>query len=460
MNQFVLPQYFIVLWIPYFLILFHFYNKQNILAIIILMCAGLLNYRLPLIAGMDARVFDVGLLFCFSVDLVKMSILGGRHENCDRIIRAGIILYYLLFLVSVIVATFDTLPNKIYAAIDTSLLFFLTIKCIRSKKDVNNLLKGIIFSVSLVAVLGIVGFLVDDPWFGTMSGDKEELVAIRMDKSQSFGKKFSNYTMAQSGRAWFRVAIVSTTESPNALGVVLVFNLYILLYLWFRSKKNIYKMLIFGLILLSSITLIMTAALTAIIAGAFGLFIFIILSLRLREFYFNPRKYILIVLLLITTFFVLAQNRNISETVTNKFSEVKSVYDFVNANDRIVRWNNSISKMTPQMLVIGIGKQGAEGTQGTHNNYLTIIYIGGIWALLAFGILLLRSIRNSLNTYDKLLGHCLFIALIMYTITGMTYQHAFSLSRGVIFWPIIAILASPIAVDRLQHKNALGAAVN
>lgn len=459
MHQSVLPQYFTVLWIPYILILFHFYNKQNIWAIIILICAGLLNYKLPLFFGLEGRLFDVGLLFCFSVDFMKLCIFGQRRRYHDHIISRGIIIYYLLFLVSIIIVKYDSIPNKVYAVIDTSLLFFLTIKCIHRRKDVNNLLKGIVFSASLVAAIGVIGFLVDDPWFGTMSGDQEDIVIARMDKDLSFAEKYSVFHEQVKGRTKYRAFIVSTTESASALGVVMLFNLFILLFLWFRSKKKKYRMLILGLIVLSGITLIMTAARTAIFAGAFGFLLLIFISIRFRKFNISFRKYIFIVAILITTFYVLSQNKNISEATTNKILEIKSVYDFISANNRITRWNYAVSQMTPQMLIVGIGKKGAEGTsgtRGTHNNYLMIIYIGGVWALIAFSVFLLRALRNSLHTYDRLLGLCLLITLIMYAITGMTYQHAFSLSRGMVFWPIMAILASPFAVDGLRYKNALG----
>lgn len=448
MNQSVLPQYFAVLWIPYVLILFYFYNKQNIGAIIILICVGLLNYRLPMIFGLNGRLFEIGLLFCFLLDFMKLIIFGQRPRYHDHIISRTIIIYYLLFLVSALFAKYTSLPNKVYATIDTSLLFFLTIKCIHSRKDVNNLLKGIVFSVSLVAAIGIMGYLVDDPWFGTMSGDNEAIVEARMNKDLSFADKFSLSTELAKGRTWYRKVIVSTTESPNALGVILIFNLFILFYLWFRSKKQKYKVLILGLIVLSVTTLIMTGARTAIIAGVFG---FLLLSIRFRKFNIRFRQYVFIVLLLITTLYVLSQNKSIIESTTNKFLQIKSVYDFINAGNRIRRWDYAVSQMTLEMLIIGTGKAGAEGTTGAHNTYLMIIYAGGAWALLAFSIFLLRALRNSLHTYDRFLGLCLFIALIMYAITGITYEHALSLSRGMIFWPIIAILASPVVVDGLPN---------
>ena len=420
------------------------------------MCAGLLNYRLPLFAGLDGRLFDMGLLFCLLVDLMKLSILGKLHRHHDKIISKGIIVYYLLFLVSVIVAKYDSLPNKVYAAIDTSLLFFLTIKCIHRRKDVDNLLKGIVLGASLIAVIGVIGYLVDDPWFGTMSGDKEDIVLAQMNKDLSFGEKYSVFHERIKGKARYRAIIGSTTESASALAVIMLFNLCILLYFWFRSKKQKYKMFILGLIVLSGATLIMTTARTAIIAGAFGLLLLIFRNINYRKLHINFRNNIFIVVILITTFYMLSQNKNISGAAYNKFLQITSVEDFFDANKRIQRWNYATSQMTPRMMIIGTGKKGAEGTSGTHNNYLMIIYIGGFWALLAFSIYFLRALRNSFHTYDRLLGVYLSIALIMYAITGMTYEHAFSLSRGMIFWPIMAILASPVAVDGLRYKNALG----
>ena len=151
-----MAQFWAVLWIPYLLLLLSLYARRSVLAPILLLCSGALWYRLPLFAGLDGRLFHIGVLCCIGLSVLEGIQAPPRRWKADPFLYKAVFFYFLFVLFSVGVGEYDRLPTKIYAAIDFCLLFFICNRCVSGMRDARRLLAGVLLAVGLMGGLGII----------------------------------------------------------------------------------------------------------------------------------------------------------------------------------------------------------------------------------------------------------------------------------------------------------------
>ncbi|MCP4602705.1 MAG: O-antigen ligase family protein [Proteobacteria bacterium] len=390
-------------------------------------------------------MFHVGLLCCLGIGVLEGLLSPRRRKRpIDRTIRNAVFVYYAFIFLSVGLADYDRLPTKIYTLLDYSLLFFLCLHCVKERKDAMTLLKGTIFAGVLMGALGVIGYALDDPWWGQMVHDDKGAQLARVDSSLSYGEKW-DIAMEHNKKmeiVKLRTRVKSTAGSPNDLGTMLVMVFPLLMFFWFRTKSKRYKPLLAGLFAIVIIGVILTGSRTAFVAGAAAFFIMAVGLIRTRRVKVSAFQYVIVIALVVSLAAVVGRSQYFGRFTQQRLSAVSDLENFLEVEGRMSRWKYAVENLDPTYLVIGCGYPGASGRKGSHNTYLSTIYKAGIWACLAFCICLLRTMRNTLRLEDRLMGISFFAILVTFALSGITQESTMAIGPGYIFWPVAAILAN------------------
>ena len=440
-----MPQYYAIFWIPFLALLCHLYMRRSVWAIVILLCLAALYYRLPILSGLEGRMFHVGLLCCLGIGMLEGLLSPRRRRRpIDRIIWKAVLVYYAFIFLSVALAAYDRLPTKIYTLLDYSLLFFVCLRCVKDKKDVMTLLKGTIFAVFLMGAIGVIGYALDDPWWGQMVHDDKGAQLARQDPSLSYGEKWRVAAELNKEQRIVkrRTRVKSTASSPNDLGTTMVLTLPLLMFFWFKTKSPRHKLLLLGLLVLVITNIILTSSRTAFVTGAATFFIMAVGLACLKRIKIGIFQYVVVIGLMAVLVVVVARSQYFGRFTQERVAAVSDLASLIDAEGRLSRWKYAVEHLGPSYLVIGRGHPGAPGAKGSHNTYVSTIYKAGLWACLAFCICLLRAIRNAMRLEDRLMGISFFAILVAFALSGITQESTMSIGPGYVFWPVAAILAN------------------
>lgn len=428
---------YVGMWVLYFFVLYKLFRKKSIYAPIFLLCCGALKYKLPLLFGFEARLFQAGILFCLGLSMLDY-VIRPKSKHYDRLIWYGILIYYVLMLFSVLLrGKFDRLPTMIYVMINQSLLFFVTIQCIKDERDAQTLLKGVFFAVCLMGALGVIGYLVNDPWWGQQVYDNPKILEARNPSLP--------YEMQVRLSGQWEGRVSSTASNANALGATMVMCFPIGIYLWFSAGSFRGKLLIAGALGILVSSLFLSGSRTAFVAGSIMFLTLTVSLMHDKKRKIGLPKYLFGIGVAIFIILIVAFNSYLSSHTYQRFARIQSISDFYDAGNRTVRWKREISRLDKTYLLIGRGVPGSQGAKGAHSNYIGIIYAGGFFALVAFLVFFVRALRNSLRLEDRLMGLCFFALLIGYAINSITQESAFHHGPGFVFWPVIAVLATCVS---------------
>jgi|GEM_PF-5350844 len=434
---------YVEMWLLYFFVLYKLFKKKSIYAPIFLLCCAALNYRLPLFFGYEGRLFEAGLVFCISISIADYLFKRKEKKKYDRLIWKGVFIYYLLILASVLTrGNFDRVPTMIYVMIDQSFVFFITIQCLKDKKDLMTLLKGLTFAACLIGIIALVGYAVNDPWWGQHVYDNSKIMDAR--------DPYLPYKTQVRLSGQYEGRVTSTASNANALGATMAMCFPIAAFLLYRSRgpREIALMAIALAIIV--ISFFLASSRSAFIAGIIGLLLLISgIIFHKRHKRWSGRK---IVTLLIMFFVVLgiSSSAYFSGQMYHRLASIHSAADILDAGDRAVRWHRELSNLDLFYFIIGRGVPGSEGYGGAHSNYLGIVYAGGLFALIGFLVVFLRAIKNALRMEDRFMGFCLFVSLSIFGIDGITQESCFHHGPAFVFWSIVAILAAYVFREKSQ----------
>ena len=433
-----MPTLYPILWIPYLCLLYFLYKKKSIYAVILLLCFGALNYRLPLHFGFEGKLFHAGVLFCLVLSMLDFSVRPS-HGKYDHIIWFAVLAYFLFIFISVLFAKYDRLPTKIYSMVDQSLLFFVTIKCIKDKKDVNTLFKGVIFAVCIMAGLGLIGYAVNDPWWGQQVYDDPMVMEAR-------NPSLPYHVQVRLFGQW-EGRVASTASNANALGATMILAFPIAIYLWFSAKSLVEKLIVSGGMAILIATVGLSGSLTAVFSGivvSFVLFIGLLGVKKGRVSFFDYVFGVTVSLLIVLS---VATSDYFTAGTVQRLKRTQNITDFLELGNRIFLWKEAVTELDVTFLAVGRGRPGPAWRKGAHSNYLGIIYKGGLWAFVAFGVFFLRAIQNALRLQDRLMAICFSLSLIAYALCSITQESAVHNGPGYVFWPVIAILSNRVAMQ-------------
>jgi len=423
--------------------------------VILLVWVGLLDYQLPTISGARPCIWVLGALFCAGLPVARSS-RGqvGSHNGvtCDRRICCAVWVYFILIYFSrFLTHARYGLAEEALRAIDYSLLFILAVRCIRTERDVVTLLKGLVLGTFLMAAVGLMGYVENDPWWGHTIYDGTTEMRARAMAGTSFTEKIQAQIWLEKGRDVSEIGARArfTADSPNDLATTMLLAFPILAYFWPKARNLVHKPAIVAIIFLLTASIFLAASRTGIIAGCLMLLFLFLAMFRLRLIR-KPQSLVVITLTLAVVgslcFF-----SPITDTAKARIKKIENTRDLVAGHGRVAKWKRHLQGLTPSLLIIGTGSVGAEEGQA-HMNYLSTVYRGGFWALIAFFACLFGSMRNALKLHGRLMGLCLFTSLLTFAVCGIALDSSAAKGPNFIFWPIVAILAKSRKVHVARRR--------
>jgi hypothetical protein len=441
-----MSNWFALIWIPYLVVLALLFAKRSVWVPVVLVWVGVLNYRLPIVPGFDTSLFLVGVLVCLSMFLADAAMSRVRIEvsPVGRTIFWATLIYAILIFVSVMVFSKDTYaPKRIQSSLDFSLLFFVTLPCLKSMADVRTLLQGLVVGVFLMSLIGVIGYLLDNPWWGHTIYDDQSILMVRDLPGLTYGQKLQLQIEISRGKFSAFQRMRATTSDPNSLSTTIMLAVPFMLYYWFyRPKLKTRLQIAAGLVIMMTCVYLaasrtgMLSVLICLAVMAWGLS-----RLRRLSWLQMMTSFGVILVLVVIASFI----GDVGTVAYERTSEIEGTQDVIDAHGRMERWRHHLKNVELRMLFIGDGSSGARSGGGSnlaHMDYLTILYRAGLWALVCYIIILVRSFRSAREASDALLAWALQAAIIAYAIVGITQQSSMARGPGYLFWPLIAILAS------------------
>lgn len=447
-----MPTYFAIIWVPYLFLLYNLIKRRSVYAPILIICVGMLNYKLPVyfVSGVEPAMWYVGILFCISITLAQISIqkrypFSNQIKN-DSVLTKVVLAYAILVFLSVMIASDLSLIKKATFSVDVALLFIIIIQCLKTEKDILLLLKGIVFGVFLMAAIGMIGITLDDPFWGhAVSQDETEIIEVRAIPNLTYKQRLYYQTLYSRDITLDELSLRPrfTSSSPNDMAAVMLLTIPLVVFLYFKFKNIIFRRLIW----ISSICLFIACVLLSGSRTIFivGILILPIFFLRLFLFRYIGKFGLLSIMMIMLISSISMFSGDIGSVSRARISALKTVADVIDANGRLHRWKNNLQGMSPSVFILGNGQTGMmvsdDKAAQSHMNYISIIYRGGFIALFAFLICLFKSMKNSLAMNDKFMGHCIFTSLLIYALAGITLDINLSIGPPFIFWALVAILA-------------------
>jgi hypothetical protein len=453
-----MSDWFAILWLPYLTVIGVLFVKRNVWAPIILVWVGVLNYRLPIIPGYDTSLFLVGVLLCLGIFLADMTIsrVVFQVSPAGRPIFWATFFYAILVFVSVMVFGSDTyVPKRLQSSFDFSLLFFVTLPCLKSMVDVRTLIKGLVLSVILMTFIGVVGYLLDNPWWGHTIYDDETALMLRDLSGMTYNEKLRVHLEMSRGKHVLTQRMRLTASDPNSLSTTIMLAIPFLMYFWFYRAKFIRRIHLAISLAVMMICVYLAASRTGMLGVLICLAVIAWGLARLRRisWFQLAASFGLVSLLVVITFFV----GDVGSTAYQRASKIEGTQDVIDAQGRMGRWKYHLRNIEPKMILIGDGSSGAQAASGStlaHMDYLTIIYRAGFLALLCYLLILFKGFKNARRAGDQLLAWCIQATLIAYAVVGITQQTSMAKGPGYLFWPIVAVLASRFLLQPEEEKEA------
>lgn len=421
--------------------------STKIYGISIIIIAGMTQYSIPLVLNQNVKFYHIGLFLYLFLYISQIIIKNQKYIKGDRKIWIAVLFFYFFLSISYIlgeVKLYNPL-TYIYRLADYSLLFFITIFSIKTKKDISILINSIIISVIIISFIGLGQFYTGDSNWGELGSETSKEI---------FVGAYSSAPDDNSG-IW---RIASTTNSPNGLGAVLVLVLPLIFYKYFASIKSNYKLWWGSVIIFLLFILLLSGARTAWMALVIISIIFLIFNIGYE---INIKKKInifLLLLLIIPTITLIPYNEIITARITERYESI-DMANKISASleaGRFHKWTKSWEGNSEfSLLAIGHGWNHRPSTAQPHNSYLSTLFLSGIWGLISYIFLLSRSILIAIKYRRDILYYSLFLSLFAYFFMGFSYENILN-STVFIFWPLIAIIAKrKIWFGKNQTNNNL-----
>ena len=414
-----------------FYIIYNFF-KNRIESLICLLIVALLHFELTF----GSKVFPIYQLILLILLFGIIFFGNNKRLKFDKnIFNATLIFILFLSFSALFIRQEASIIGRLQLCTDYSLFFFLTSYFLKDFNDIKKLIKGIHFGIFLVAFIGIIGYIIGDPFFGFQEYNSKII-------SSGYFESISDYNYS-TGESLSLGRVSFAASDPNSLALLMVFGIIISFSLKNSVKSRYYKYFIYFSTILFSISIILSLSRTGFIA----LLVFILILI------YEKRKNILLTIFLIlflaTIIFFIS---NEFDLITNLISRVGREEEIVDANGRFSRWIYHFNKLNLEYLLFGNSHTGHQGNLSTmsHMNYLALIYRGGLLAFFSFLYLLFRLLNS--KKYNFIFP---FTSIgIMILLSSISQELVNSYGPNFIIWPALAILSFSSQYFKNGNKNS------
>lgn len=333
--------------------------------------------------------------------------------------------FVLMFMVGIsfsalVMRTEASLFGRLQMSFDYSILFFLTLFCVKTIDDSKKLIKGLHLGIFLVALIGLIGFISGNPFFGL-----EESNGLVLTDDYFENLEALNYY----GRIVSADRVSFSTSDPNSLGILMVFGAIFSFFIIENKPSTYYKYFNIVSIFMFLYVVILSTSRTALICF-FIIYLFKVLSGK-RNFFGNIFMPIFVVFIT----FQIAAELGYLEKFLLRFANSE---EMSSGNGRVERWIYHFNQLNLEYLLFGNSHTGFQGSSKlSHMNYLALIYRGGILTFISF-IFLLSKLIFSIKYYKH--GPFTEIGLVI-LIAGISQEIVNSYGPNFIIWGMIASLA-------------------
>ena len=123
-------------------IIFHFYSKRRIEAVMLLLIIALVKYEITLGSKIISLYEIISILLIFYTFFISSSVKAFKFY--DRKIFKSVILFITsLFLSALFMRDDASLLGRLQLSFDYAFLFFITLFCLNTVKDIQTLIKGL-----------------------------------------------------------------------------------------------------------------------------------------------------------------------------------------------------------------------------------------------------------------------------------------------------------------------------
>ncbi len=409
-----------------FIIIFYFFRKRKIEGVIILLTIALLKFEI----SVGSKILPVYQIF--SLPIVLYIILNKKKfffHNHKILISVVLFIYGITF-AAFFMRQESSLLGSFQMSFDYAFLFFITLFCLKNSADIFKLIKGLHLGVFLVSLVGIIGFLIDDPFFGF-----QEYGFV--PSSGNYFERIAQYNeMNNTSMSLNRVRF--STSDPNSLGILMILGSVFSFFL-LKKSNNRYNYMYF---LLTLVLFIFINFLTASRTSLSLLIIFIIYILFNNKTKFF--KNLFLVILLAYSSFLLVDFAGFFDLFFNRISDADSANTF---NGRLIRWTYHFNKLNLEYIFFGNSYSGYQGFGSTisHSNYISLLYRGGIFAFFSYIFILYKLFYNKIDFLP------FRILAVVFIVSGISQEIVSSYGPNFIFWPLVALLSFSTKYFKYNH---------
>lgn len=429
-----------------FLFVFFYFKSSNI-SLFILLISVYTNITMPPLFGLDIQLFKIQILIGLLITINRYFQINSYAQNlrllADNKLSRSIIIYFLFLFVSMLFFSRQyNFVGSISMSIDYSLTYFVVLPILIKQNNWKSFIDIVLISTSFYVFIGIVGYFLNDPLFGTFYYD-DNIINLRSSSLSYFEKinQIDSYLrdeilISNSERIKF------LSSDPNSLASLLLVNFLLILYKIFDSKKKLFWTF---MLIIYSICLVLTGSRTLIIVTILGL---LLISLKKRSSLFITSILIFIALV----FFDIENLLTIS-----RFSDLNSNADLLDANGRNIRWIYHLRKLSINNVLIGDGSTGFEGSfsQMSHNNYLGLLYKVGAIGFLAYCYSLYRVlslIRINFNKFEE--SKYFNVIVISLILIGFTQETLSARGPATLLYCLFAYLSiKKVSIEKFNSSN-------
>jgi len=453
LREKAMADYYAVLWIPYLLLLFYLYRKRSPYAANVLIVVGMLQYKLPIffVGGIEPNMFLIGAIFCIFISLIETALTKNPKyilaAGYDTLIQKALLVYVIMISVSVFTISPYSLFQKISYGIDYALVAFIVMQCVKNHKDVISVITGMVASVLLMATVGLVGYYLEDPFWGhTISKDQQGAICAKASPNLTYQGRLKQQAFIDKGRQFLPDSAVRprfTSTSPNEMGLTMLLSIPLVVFLYFQPKaaRPMMKLFLVASSAVLLICMLLSGSRTVIISCCLFLPLLFFMLLRIKRI--GKIRFICSILILSVFGIPAVFSSSVGDLSKTRFETIQTTGDLIDANGRLVRWALHVRNLTPSIVAFGNGQHGSTGgfSSLTHSNYLLAIYRGGGFAFLAFLVCIYRSGKRFLRNGNRLFRYCLFVTLSIYVFAGITLDLNISVGPPFIFWSLVGLSA-------------------
>ena len=420
----------ILLALALFVIISYLFLKRKISGVVLLITLALIKYEI-ILGGKPVAIYQLITLF--------LTFIFFFFKPKSLIYDKKLFFSVLIFITSLSFAALVMRPEgsilgRLQLCFDYSFLFFATIFCLKNIEDLEKLIKGIHFGIFLVATIGTIGLIIGNPFFGF-----QEIGGKLISNNYFENIAYHNNTLINSSISENRIRY--STSDPNSLGILMNFGLLISISLMKKNKKKIERYFNYFCFALFSFTILLTFSRTS----------YVLLLLILLFNFFN-RYFLLYTIIFIGLTYLSIETLSfldLTDFFTKRLNTEES--DLLTGNNRAERWVYHFQNLSLEYLFFGNSYTGYQGTSSTmsHNNFLALIYRGGVFAFFSFLYILGRMFFSK-----KTNGFFPFRQFsIIIIVAGLSQELVNSYGPNFIIWPLIAVLAFYSKI--FNYKNEL-----